>query len=90
MIKFLTVIQKDCLVWVYFKLYKMAIIMVEIFQDFLFSLKTALLKFIHITSYNYNLLFHIMAILQFIYPFLDDGHLRGFFPPVFAIKNYIA
>lgn len=89
MIKFLTVIQKDCLVWVYFKLYKMAIIMVEIFQDFLFSLKTALLKFIHITSYNYNLLFHIMAILQFIYPFLD-GHLRGFFPPVFAVKNDIA
>lgn len=30
-----------------------------------------------------------MAILQFIYLFLDDGTLEDF-SPIFAIKNYIA
>lgn len=50
------------LVWVYVKLYKMGIIMVEIFKEFLFSLKIELLKFIHMTSYNCKL-FHLITIL---------------------------
>lgn len=60
--------------------------MIEIFQDFLFSLKIAWLKFIHrFHSYNCNLSFHFISTLQYIYSY-SWGWSFEFFP-INAIKK---